>query len=148
MLFSEIPSAADVQSLDEGQDVKINCQPSMEKATIVFWFRVVNNSRMELIGSFAPGGQIKIRGPNYENNLLVTKSGTAFLLTLKSFNKRKDSGTYTCASLVKGNELSFGLVTVLQGKFHLIISIKPTPNNFFVYGVSILKFCSSFRKKI
>lgn len=117
MFYPNIPSAADIKDVKEGDDVTIKCEPTKEKVNIVFWFRVVNNSQMELIGSFAPNtGQLKIGGPSYQKNLFVSKSGEAFVLSVKSFNKREDSGTYTCASLVSGNTLSFGPVTVLQEK--------------------------------
>ncbi|XP_014890747.1 T-cell surface glycoprotein CD8 alpha chain isoform X2 [Poecilia latipinna] len=111
-LCPQIHSA--VETVGEGQLKKVKCTlPS--KGTIVFWFRVVEDQGMEFIGSFSPAGQEKTPGANHGKNLIVEKQNNDFVLTVKSFNKKSDSGMYTCAALVSGNTLSFGQVTQLQG---------------------------------
>ncbi|XP_014858066.1 PREDICTED: T-cell surface glycoprotein CD8 alpha chain isoform X1 [Poecilia mexicana] len=114
-LCPQIHSA--VKTVREGESEKVKCTPP-PRGTIVFWFRVVEDQDMEFIGSFAPGGSLKIAGDNYGNdkNLVVVKQSYDFVLTVKSFNKKSDSGMYTCAALVSGNTLSFGQVTQLQGQ--------------------------------
>ncbi|XP_027859372.1 T-cell surface glycoprotein CD8 alpha chain isoform X1 [Xiphophorus couchianus] len=113
-LCPKINSAGEPKSVKEGEQVKIMCMlPS--PGTIVFWFRVVEDSGMEFIGSFAPGGALKIAGPNHGKNLVVSKQSDDFVLTVKSFDRKGDSGVYTCAALITGNKLSFGQVTQLRG---------------------------------
>ncbi|XP_008407725.1 T-cell surface glycoprotein CD8 alpha chain isoform X2 [Poecilia reticulata] len=111
-LCPQIHSA--VKTVEEGQSEKVKCTLPA-KGTIVFWFRVVEDQGMEFIGSFANTGAEKATGPNYKKNLIVDKQSDDFVLTVKSFNKKSDSGMYTCAVLVSGNTLSFGQVTQLQG---------------------------------
>lgn len=116
---SEINSAGEPRTVEEGQPVKIACRlPS--PGTIVLWFRVVDDSGMEFIASFSPSGTLKKSGPNYGKNLAVEKQSNDFVLTVKAFNRKSDSGVYTCAALVSGNQLSFGQVTQLRGELRFV----------------------------
>uniref|UniRef100_A0A3P9Q9D8 T-cell surface glycoprotein CD8 alpha chain-like n=1 Tax=Poecilia reticulata TaxID=8081 RepID=A0A3P9Q9D8_POERE len=117
--FVHVKIHSAVKTVEEGQSEKVKCTLPA-KGTIVFWFRVVEDQGMEFIGSFANTGAEKATGPNYKKNLIVDKQSDDFVLTVKSFNKKSDSGMYTCAVLVSGNTLSFGQVTQLQGKLCFI----------------------------
>uniref|UniRef100_A0A3Q2ECG2 CD8a molecule n=1 Tax=Cyprinodon variegatus TaxID=28743 RepID=A0A3Q2ECG2_CYPVA len=123
LLYPKIPSAVEVEE-DQSQEIK--CSPPNEGSiTIKFLFRVLDKSGMEFIGSFSKTGVIKEKGASY-NSLSVKYSEPSFIFTVKNFNKEKDSGIYSCASLVGGNNLQFGDVTTLKGKFCLIIALKTT----------------------
>ncbi|XP_038133802.1 T-cell surface glycoprotein CD8 alpha chain isoform X2 [Cyprinodon tularosa] len=123
LLYPKIPSAVEV---GEGQSQEIKCSPPNEGSiTIKFLFRVLDKSGMEFIGSFSKTGVAKETGASY-NSLSVKYSEPSFIITVKKFNKEKDSGIYSCASLVGGNNLQFGDVTTLKGKFCLIIALKTT----------------------
>ncbi|XP_054877133.1 T-cell surface glycoprotein CD8 alpha chain [Poeciliopsis prolifica] len=119
-LCPKINSAVHTKTVEEGQSERIKCTLS-SPGTIVFLFRVVEDSGMEFIGSYSPTGAAKVTGPN--KNLVVEKLSNDFALTVKNFNRKSDSGMYTCATLVKGNELSFGQVTQLRGP--IIATTKP-----------------------
>ncbi|MEQ2250977.1 hypothetical protein ILYODFUR_006374 [Ilyodon furcidens] len=56
----------------------------------------------------------------------LKKLNNDFVLTVKSFNKTNDNGMYSCASLVKGNELKFGPVTTHRVPEK---TIKPIPTS-------------------
>ncbi|XP_015240793.1 PREDICTED: T-cell surface glycoprotein CD8 alpha chain isoform X1 [Cyprinodon variegatus] len=113
LLYPKIPSAVEVEE-DQSQEIK--CSPPNEGSiTIKFLFRVLDKSGMEFIGSFSKTGVIKEKGASY-NSLSVKYSEPSFIFTVKNFNKEKDSGIYSCASLVGGNNLQFGDVTTLKGK--------------------------------
>ncbi|XP_038133804.1 T-cell surface glycoprotein CD8 alpha chain isoform X4 [Cyprinodon tularosa] len=113
LLYPKIPSAVEV---GEGQSQEIKCSPPNEGSiTIKFLFRVLDKSGMEFIGSFSKTGVAKETGASY-NSLSVKYSEPSFIITVKKFNKEKDSGIYSCASLVGGNNLQFGDVTTLKGK--------------------------------
>ena len=98
----------------EGSDVEISCQPE-QSGTMVVWFRVLDGSRMEFIGSFSPSGTQKAAQTDYKSKFSDRKTDTTFFLKLKSFVKARDSGMYTCTSLYRGQELRFGKVTRLRG---------------------------------
>uniref|UniRef100_A0A3B5LQV6 Ig-like domain-containing protein n=1 Tax=Xiphophorus couchianus TaxID=32473 RepID=A0A3B5LQV6_9TELE len=128
-LCPKINSAGEPKSVKEGEQVKIMCMlPS--PGTIVFWFRVVEDSGMEFIGSFAPGGALKIAGPNHGKNLVVSKQSDDFVLTVKSFDRKGDSGVYTCAALITGNKLSFGQVTQLRGELRFVTANKSPADSY------------------
>ncbi|KAK5608932.1 hypothetical protein CRENBAI_018081 [Crenichthys baileyi] len=110
LIHPKISSAAEATAPEEGKPFSIHCKPSV-LGTIVFLFRVVDESGMEFLGSFSPGGQPKTTRPNFDSHFSSKKLNDDFILTVKSFNKRNDNGMYSCASLVKGNELIFGPVT-------------------------------------
>ncbi len=95
-----------------GQDIEITCKPN-EVTTLVIWFRVLDKSGMDFIASFSNIGKIKPPPANFASKFSDSKM-TQHKLILKSFNK-DDSGLYTCASLIRGNELRFGEVTRLVG---------------------------------
>ncbi|XP_047203105.1 T-cell surface glycoprotein CD8 alpha chain isoform X2 [Girardinichthys multiradiatus] len=110
LIHPKISSAAEDTVPEEGKPFSIHCKPS-ESGTIIFLFRVVDESGMEFLGSFSPNGQPKKTRPNFDTHFSSKKLNDDFVLTVKSFNKSNDNGMYSCASLVKGNELKFGSVT-------------------------------------
>ncbi|XP_070695252.1 T-cell surface glycoprotein CD8 alpha chain [Pempheris klunzingeri] len=111
-------------TVKEGQSVDINCVPS-EKGTMIVWFRVLENSGLEFIASFSTYGILKSMSANIPSTFNHDKISQN-ILTLASFNKARDSGTYSCAGLYKGNELKFGKVTRLAGEKVAIISAPVT----------------------
>ncbi|XP_035518531.1 T-cell surface glycoprotein CD8 alpha chain [Morone saxatilis] len=104
--------AGEDKATPEGQLVEIHCQPKTTGSMIV-WFRVLDKTGMEFIGSFSNTGIVKSSplSPIFSFSKIIQK-----ILILQSFNKSRDSGIYSCASLYKGNELSFGKVTRLFGE--------------------------------
>ncbi|XP_021176261.2 T-cell surface glycoprotein CD8 alpha chain isoform X1 [Fundulus heteroclitus] len=115
LLFYPETSAAGVKDVNEGDPVDINCKLP-DTGTIVFWFRAVDGAEMELIGSFSTNGQPKAPRDNFNRDFSLKKQMNDFVLTVKSFKKRTDSGLYSCAALTGGNKLTFGPVTQLRGK--------------------------------
>lgn len=107
--LSEMSSTAvNVKTIREGEPADIKCDPNAGQS-IVIWYRMLDTSHMEFIGSFT--NSIEKTQPS--SNFTYSKIGSN-TITLTSFNKIKDSGTYTCAAF-KSNRLIFGQVTRLQG---------------------------------
>lgn len=96
--------------VDNGDTVEITCKFS-NLASTVMWFRVLDKTGMEFIASFDMNGNLK-RGhlPEEFNADKMNKN----ILTLKSFNKAKDSGVYSCA-IIHNSGLLFGQTTRLRG---------------------------------
>lgn len=90
----------------------IHCQPS-QAGSMTVWFRVRDKSWMEFIASFSNGVK-KDMEKNASSEFTHGKIKRD-ILTLTSFQRQKDSGLYSCASLYKGKELRFGPVTQLRG---------------------------------
>ncbi|XP_010879110.1 T-cell surface glycoprotein CD8 alpha chain [Esox lucius] len=96
----------------DGESVRITCVPKT-KGTMVIWFRVKENSGMEFIASFStkdstpktPLNSVVFSDENIGKNILI----------IKSFQKARDSGAYSCAS-INSNALVFGEVTRLAGE--------------------------------
>lgn len=105
--YQEVASGPNIK---EGNSVSIRCNP--EPGSLIIWIRVLEKSGMEFIASFSNAGGLKQPGATF-NQLYTYSNGQ---LTLKSFNKERDSGLYGCAALYKGNELKFGSVTRLVGE--------------------------------
>lgn len=102
-------SAADeVQTLKERESADIKCDPKQGQ-NIVIWYRMLDTSRMEFIGSYTNSIKKTNLSSRFSDSKIVSNT-----ITLKSFNKTEDSGTYTCAAF-KNNRLIFGQVTRLQG---------------------------------
>ncbi|XP_053723495.1 T-cell surface glycoprotein CD8 alpha chain isoform X3 [Synchiropus splendidus] len=97
-----------VLSPKEGEQVQIQCKPSI--GTLVMWFRVLDGSTMEFIGSFSNNGVLKGALPS-----IFTHTPGKDAITLNSFKSSRDSGLYTCGSL-KNNQVNFGQVTSLVGE--------------------------------
>jgi len=92
---------------------------------MVIWFRVLDISGMEFIGSFSPAGTEKLVMTNYDSIFQQKKiKANEYVLTLKSF-KRSDSGIYSCNTLSGGNKLIFGKVTRLVGGEFLFSNCGP-----------------------
>ncbi|XP_018598078.1 T-cell surface glycoprotein CD8 alpha chain [Scleropages formosus] len=104
---------------DEGQAVSISCTVKGSGST-VFWFRVLRNG-MDFIGSFNADGTPKVQ---YDTSIFdYIKSNK---LTVKSFRKKRDGGTYSCVS-INANKLIFGEPTVIEGHPDPIPTVKATP---------------------
>ncbi|XP_038552330.1 T-cell surface glycoprotein CD8 alpha chain [Micropterus salmoides] len=112
VFYQKITSGA-VQTIKEGDPVDISCKPG-EMGTMIIWFRVLDNSGMEFIASFSTSGMLKKSTDSFSNMFMDSKMKQN-ILTLKSFNKARDSGIYSCGLLHKGTELKFGEVTRLVG---------------------------------
>lgn len=101
------------ENLKDGDRIEITCTPSVA-GTLIVWFRVRDKFGMEYIASFSNTGLKKPNTAQPSSEFLDSKI-TSNILILKSFNKDKDSGDYSCGSLYKGTELKFGQVTRLVG---------------------------------
>uniref|UniRef100_A0A3B4XWB6 CD8a molecule n=1 Tax=Seriola lalandi dorsalis TaxID=1841481 RepID=A0A3B4XWB6_SERLL len=110
VFYQQMASGAEIKA-KEGDKVEIKCVPA-QMSSMVMWFRVLDSSNMEYIGSFDIKGNLKIGtslSKIFSNEKMISN-----ILTLKSFSKSKDSGLYICATLVK-NILEFGEPTQLSG---------------------------------
>nr|BBJ70070.1 CD8 alpha molecule precursor [Seriola quinqueradiata] len=110
VFYQQMASGADIKA-KEGDKVEIKCVPA-QMSSMVMWFRVVDSSNMEYIGSFDINGNSK--GGTSLSTIFSNEKMSKNILTLKSFGKSKDSGLYVCATLVK-NILEFGEPTQLSG---------------------------------
>uniref|UniRef100_A0A3P8VWV4 Ig-like domain-containing protein n=1 Tax=Cynoglossus semilaevis TaxID=244447 RepID=A0A3P8VWV4_CYNSE len=110
--YQNIPAVVSNKEVREGDRVEIQCEPS-EVGTMVIWFRVLDNSGMEYIGSFSKDGVRKATPTALSTSFGVTNMNKN-VLTLNSFKAKEDAGVYGCAGL-KSNELKFGRVTRLSG---------------------------------
>ncbi|XP_068576567.1 T-cell surface glycoprotein CD8 alpha chain [Cebidichthys violaceus] len=104
--------AGEEMQAKEGQPVEIKCRPG-EVGTMIVWFRVLDND-MEFLASFSKDGFYKSSANSFSTFSYSRMRDN--ILTLQSFNKTRDSGIYSCASLNKGNTLQFGKVTRLVGE--------------------------------
>ncbi|KAL6111812.1 uncharacterized protein ACO6RY_08709 [Pungitius sinensis] len=105
------------KTVKEGEQVDITCKPA-ESGSLLIWFRVLPKN-LEFIASFSPNGILKTQGASSESTFIYSRMSEG-VLSLKSFNKGTDSGTYSCASLYKGTQLTFGDVTRLVGEKEII----------------------------
>lgn len=99
----------------ERDRVEISCSPE-NVGTMIIWFRVLDTSGVEFIGSFAPSSGAK--KTDISDRFDISKASQNKLI-LKSFNKN-DGGIYTCAGL-KSTTLHFGQLTrLVVGEFRPI----------------------------
>lgn len=117
----DIPAVVSNKEVREGDRVEIQCEPS-EVGTMVIWFRVLDNSGMEYIGSFSKDGVRKATPTALSTSFGVTNMNKN-VLTLNSFKAKEDAGVYGCAGL-KSNELKFGRVTRLSGGGIIVLVIR------------------------
>ncbi|XP_077384999.1 T-cell surface glycoprotein CD8 alpha chain [Festucalex cinctus] len=113
----------DVKSKEE-QRIEMKCRPS-DIGSMITWFRVVDKSGMEFLASFSNNGMAKSESKSFSSifsDLRIRED----ILILKSFDKGRDSGIYSCASL-KNNELIFGDVTRLLTEKMEAVSQAPVP---------------------
>ncbi|XP_070758886.1 T-cell surface glycoprotein CD8 alpha chain [Enoplosus armatus] len=126
VFYQNITSGAvEEKTLKEGDLFEINCNPG-ELGTMIVWFRMLDKSGMEFIASCAMTGKMKTSTPSFTSIFRDTKF-QQHVLILKSFNKTRDSGVYSCASLYKGNELIFGKLTRLVGEKAEVAPLATTP---------------------
>ncbi|KAL7854056.1 hypothetical protein AOLI_G00209000 [Acnodon oligacanthus] len=120
------------EELPEGKDKDIPCNPSSSGNT-VWWFRLINNTQLEFIASFYSSGEKKFGDLGSKFDYQRMKSSKS--LTLKSFKKETDSGSYSCAT-INNNQLYFGSVTSLQGtpdpkpETKVVTTTRATPEHF------------------
>uniref|UniRef100_UPI0037E75A8F T-cell surface glycoprotein CD8 alpha chain n=1 Tax=Semicossyphus pulcher TaxID=241346 RepID=UPI0037E75A8F len=109
VFYQKITTGA-AENIKDGQRVEIKCNPT-EKGTTVIWFRVLSSPGIEFIASFDFKGAPKTSlAPIFSH-----EKSAQFILILKSFNKDRDSGFYSCVSQ-KSSEVKFGQVTQLAGE--------------------------------
>lgn len=101
-----------VPSIKQGVSAEIVCHPP-ETGTMTIWFRILDKAGMEFIASFSNG--LKKDTERSPSSSFTFSKISKHIVTLQSFDRNKDSGLYSCASLVKGKELVFGEVTRLVG---------------------------------
>ncbi|KAJ8395573.1 hypothetical protein AAFF_G00030540, partial [Aldrovandia affinis] len=103
---------------DEKKEVPLQCDPPI-KSTIIVWFRLQENG-LEFLASYTSTGQLK---QNVYRHIFSTEKIASNILTLKEFQKARDSGVYSCASFIN-NMLNFGKATRIQGHRDLKPTIK------------------------
>ncbi|XP_034023598.1 T-cell surface glycoprotein CD8 alpha chain-like [Thalassophryne amazonica] len=101
----------EAKTIKEGQSADVRCSPGTQGA-VVIWFRVLDVSGMQYIGSFTHTGFMKQMAPSLESVFKYDRVREN-ILTVNSFNKTRDSGLYCCASVVRNIELRFGPITRL-----------------------------------
>ncbi|XP_034388559.1 T-cell surface glycoprotein CD8 alpha chain isoform X2 [Cyclopterus lumpus] len=121
----KMPSGAgEEKTVKDGDWVDLACAPNTG-ATLVIWLRVLGTG-MEFIASFTKDGYLKSSTPSSESTFSDSMRGG--ILRLKSFDRTRDSGAYSCASLVS-NKLEFGQVTRLVGVEVAVEAPQPTAPN-------------------
>ncbi|KAG8007472.1 Cyclin-dependent kinase 18, partial [Nibea albiflora] len=112
--FSQMTAGdVDRRTIKEGQPVDMKCEIK-GMGTLIVWFRVLDKSGMEFIASFTNNGYKKDTHNTPSSKFIFTKS-SQHIVTLESFSRDKDSGIYSCASLLRGVELKFGPIIQLVG---------------------------------
>ncbi|XP_054473261.1 T-cell surface glycoprotein CD8 alpha chain isoform X2 [Anoplopoma fimbria] len=106
------PGAGEDMPVKEGDPVSITCKPG-EMGSLVVWFRVLDPG-MQFLASFSSNGVLKSSTGSF-SSIFSDTNIRENILTLKKFSKTRDSGVYSCASLIKGNELNFGNLIRLVG---------------------------------
>uniref|UniRef100_A0A8C2ZZQ1 Ig-like domain-containing protein n=1 Tax=Cyclopterus lumpus TaxID=8103 RepID=A0A8C2ZZQ1_CYCLU len=110
LVFCQSNIKVSSKTVKDGDWVDLACAPNTG-ATLVIWLRVLGTG-MEFIASFTKDGYLKSSTPSSESTFSDSMRGG--ILRLKSFDRTRDSGAYSCASLVS-NKLEFGQVTRLVG---------------------------------
>jgi len=96
----------------EGQRIRISCVPEQSGA-LTFWFRIKSTGADFLFT--VKQSDIKENPLSKEKYITtVDKSGKPYL-DIISFEKKADSGVYTCASM-NNNKLYFGRLTEIKGE--------------------------------
>ncbi|KAK2872432.1 hypothetical protein Q8A67_022329 [Cirrhinus molitorella] len=93
----------------EGQEVTVNCD-TKQAGVITFWFQINNNGAKYLFTAKSTDVKFNVNATKYK----VNPSGK-ISLAIQSFEKKKDSGLYTCAAM-NNNKLFFGETTNIIGK--------------------------------
>lgn len=96
----------------EGAKVRVDCDPK-QSGTMTFWFRI-NSAGADFLFTVK---QTDIKGTSLNKEKYITtvdNSGKAHL-DIKSFDKKTDSGVYTCAAM-NNNKLFFGGLTEMKGE--------------------------------
>ncbi|KAM7006836.1 T-cell surface glycoprotein CD8 alpha chain [Tautogolabrus adspersus] len=114
MFFQKITTGAcEERVIKERELVEIRCDTNGFSNTFV-WFRVLDTPAMEFIASYNLIGDVK-SAPSSLSSIFSHKKSKQYILTLKSFNKARDSGVYGCACQ-KPQELKIASVTRLVGE--------------------------------
>lgn len=86
---------------------------------MIFWFRIQNDGPKFLFTS--KNTEVKTNAD--PTKFKVMDSGGKMRLTIQNFNKKTDSGVYTCAAM-NNNMLRFGKHTTINGEpggFRIIV---------------------------
>ncbi|KAK7131433.1 hypothetical protein R3I94_016534 [Phoxinus phoxinus] len=97
----------------EGESVRVDCDLK-QSGTLTFWFRI-NDKGADFL--------FTVRNVDIKENLLpkekytvtTDKNSGKVHLDIKSFEKKADSGVYTCATM-NSNKLFFGGLTEIEGE--------------------------------
>ncbi|XP_016426649.1 T-cell surface glycoprotein CD8 alpha chain [Sinocyclocheilus rhinocerous] len=92
----------------KGEEVPINCDP--KPGVITFWFQI-NRSGAKYLFTVK---STDVKGNVNQTKYKVNKSGKGSL-AIQSFDKKTDSGFYTCAAM-NNNKLIFGELTEINGE--------------------------------
>lgn len=97
----------------DGDPVHVDCDPKLS-GTLTFWFRINSEGASYLFT--VRNSEIKENALDPKKYKITTdkNSGKAHL-EIVSFEKKKDSGVYTCAAM-NSNKLFFGEVTKIEGE--------------------------------
>ncbi|XDV38416.1 hypothetical protein PO909_007831 [Leuciscus waleckii] len=94
----------------EGGKVQVNCDVK-QSGTMTFWFRI-NSAGADFLFTVKQE-EVKERASNMKYT--TEKTGGKVNLVIKSFEKKTDTGVYTCATM-NSNKLFFGGLTEIKGE--------------------------------
>ncbi|KAI1904643.1 hypothetical protein AGOR_G00007800 [Albula goreensis] len=97
------------KSFAENTQVELECDPP-KKGSTTYWFRL-RDSGIEFLATYTSSGFFKIEP---DKNIFGTGKIAKNILIIKEFQKERDSGVYSCASM-NSNRLNFGEATRIQG---------------------------------
>ncbi|KAJ8338751.1 hypothetical protein SKAU_G00355370 [Synaphobranchus kaupii] len=106
VIFQYTHQQPNTKLYEEKATVVLNCEPP-SKGSLINWFRV-REDNIEFLGSVTVNDELKANA--YPSLFTINRN----MLTLKEFQKARDSGIYSCSSLNK-NMLHFGKATRIQG---------------------------------
>ncbi|XP_076850988.1 T-cell surface glycoprotein CD8 alpha chain [Brachyhypopomus gauderio] len=110
-----LPHGAFPKEVENGKNEVITCETPKEQGT--FWFRMPDGAKFNFI-AYVSATQ------NQHNNDKYSIDKNKNTLTIKNFNKTRDSGLYSCVS-VNRNALRFGEVSRLHGPPDPTPTLKP-----------------------
>ncbi|CAM4666115.1 unnamed protein product [Leuciscus chuanchicus] len=96
----------------EGEKVRVDCDIK-QSGTLTFWFRI-NSAGADFLFTVKNSGIKEKALQEGKYNVDVDNSGKAYL-DIKSFEKKTDTGVYTCATM-NSNKLFFGGLTEIEGE--------------------------------
>ncbi|XP_051536657.1 uncharacterized protein LOC127430712 isoform X2 [Myxocyprinus asiaticus] len=97
------------QIFQEGEDVTVKCDPALSGLSF-FWFRINKDGPAFLVTNKNTGIKVNVK----EKYKVIQTSGK-MCLSIRSFEKDKDSGMYSCATYNR-NQLIFGDLYYIKGQ--------------------------------